>query len=266
MKKRFRPEHRRVIWRDGDMEVALTTYPPLARMPAHQHDALGVSVVLSGAVEESVGQQTRQAAVGAGVVKPAGTRHANRFGPDGARLLGIGLRGTPAALWTQTGALARWTWFRETATLGAALRLAGTAGPGLAPPAELAEAMLLRMADVSAPACRTSGGAPPRWLARVRDQLHADPARVCRISLLAQEVGVHPVYLARSFRRYYGRTVTDYLHQLRVLAAAERLAAGDGAVAAIAADAGFADHSHLCRIFRRTLGVSPTAFRLVARG
>jgi AraC family transcriptional regulator len=266
MNQRFHPGGRRVIWRDADMEVALTSYPPLARMPAHDHEAFGVSVVLSGGVEEWVGRQSIQAAVGSGVVKPAGTRHANQFGPEGARLLGIGLRGAPAALWSQTAGLSRWAWVRETTTLAAALRLTRPAGSDLAQPAELAEALLLRMADVSTKECRASGGPPPRWLARVRDQLHADPARVCRISVLAEEAGVHPVHLARMFRRYCGRTVTSYLHQLRVLAAAERLAAGDSAVAGIAADAGFADHSHLCRVFGRALGVSPTAFRLVARG
>jgi AraC family transcriptional regulator len=260
MNKDLRPATRRIIWRDADMEVALTCYPPLAQMPAHDHDALGVSVVLSGMVEECVGRQCSQAAVGAGVVKPAGTRHANRFGPEGARLLGIGLRGAAASMWSRR--LSRWRWVRETAALRAALRLSR---PGLEKPAELAEALLLRMADVSTQG-RPSPGGPPPWLARIRDQLHTDPTRVWRVSALAQDAEVHPVYLARMFRRHYGRSVISYLHHLRVLAAAEQLASRDTPVARIAADAGFADHSHLCRAFGRALGVSPTAFRSVTLG
>jgi AraC family transcriptional regulator len=85
------------------------------------------------------------------------------------------------------------------------------------------------------------------------------------VSALADEAGVHPVHLARVFRRHYGQTVTEYLHQLRVLASAHQLALGDAPVARVAADAGFADHSHLCRIFGRAIGMSPTAYRLAAR-
>ena len=247
------------------MEVALTCYPPLARMLPHHHETLGVSVVIAGLVEECVGADSRQAGVGAGVVKPAGTRHTNRFGPAGARLLGISLRGEVAGWWDRTAGLSRWIWVREMAALRAAVRLSRFAGAGVERPAELAESLLLGMADVFTRTGRLPGQPPP-WLARVRDRLHAEPARVCRLSALAQEAGVHPVHLARAFRRHYGRTVTAYLHHLRVLAAAERLAAGDAPVARIAADAGFADHSHLCRVFGRALGVTPTDFRLTARG
>jgi len=263
MNKYFRPATRQVIWRDADIEVALTSYPPLVRMPAHEHDALGVSVVLCGMVEECVGRESSRAALGGGVVKPAGTRHANRFGPEGARLLGVGLRGAAAAMWGGAGGLSRWAWVREPVALRAALRLSRPTGLGR--PGELTEALLFRMADASTRDGRLRG-VPPLWLARIRDQLHADPARPCRISTLARDAGVHPVYLARVFRRHYGRSVITYLHHLRVLAAAEQLAADDMPVARVAAEAGFADHSHLCRVFGRTLGVSPTGFRLVTRG
>jgi AraC family transcriptional regulator len=264
MSKGLQPPRGRFIWRDADMEVALTFYPPHARMLPHHHETLGVSVVIAGLVEECVGADSRQAGVGAAVVKPAGTRHANRFGPAGARLLGIGLRGEAAGLWGRSAGLSRWTWVRETVALRAALRLSRVTGAGMERPAELAETLLLGMADVSTRTARLRGQPPP-WLARVRDRLHGEPARVCRVSALAQEAGVHPVHLARVFRRQYGRTVASYLHHLRVLAAAERLAADETPVARIAADAGFADHSHLCRVFGRALGVTPTDFRLTAR-
>jgi AraC-like DNA-binding protein len=38
------------------------------------------------------------------------------------------------------------------------------------------------------------------------------------------------------------------------------------AISRIAYEAGYADHPHLCREFRTAAGMSPTAFRKLARG
>jgi AraC family transcriptional regulator len=78
-------------------------------------------------------------------------------------------------------------------------------------------------------------------------------------------VGVHPVTLARGFRRAYGCSVGAYLRRLRVARAAQRLAETDDALAEIALEAGFADQSHFSNLFRRETGVSPSAFRRSVR-
>jgi AraC-like DNA-binding protein len=49
--------------------------------------------------------------------------------------------------------------------------------------------------------------------------------------------------------------------RLRTRAALERLAAGERELARLAADLGFADQSHLCRVVRSETGSVPSALR-----
>jgi AraC-like DNA-binding protein len=49
--------------------------------------------------------------------------------------------------------------------------------------------------------------------------------------------------------------------RLRTRIVLERLAAGDGDLGRLAADTGFADQSHLCRVVRAETGSTPRALR-----
>ena len=104
------------------------------------------------------------------------------------------------------------------------------------------------------------------WLGEARDRLHADVAARPSLAELAAGVGVHPVTLARAFRRAFGCTVGEYLRRLRIERAAEQLATGSQPLAEIALAAGFADQSHFSNVFRRRVGMSPSAYRREVRG
>jgi AraC family transcriptional regulator len=112
---------------------------------------------------------------------------------------------------------------------------------------------------------RVPDGVAP-WLSETRDRLHADVAARPSLAELAASVGVHPVTLARAFRRSFGCTVGEYLRRLRIERAAERLASGTQPLAEIALAAGFADQSHFSNVFRRRVGMSPSVYRREARG
>ncbi len=113
---------------------------------------------------------------------------------------------------------------------------------------------LLEMLDV----CQGSQESePPTWLRHVRDRIDADYMLPLSLTSLAIEASVHPVYLARAFRGRYGCTVTDYLHQTRILHALERVFTGMS-LGEAAAECGFCDQSYLARIVRAKLGVSPS--------
>src|SRR5688572_30144635 len=73
----------------GRLHVQEAVYPPLHRMAPHADGVARVSVLVAGAVEETVGGVTHWSGPGSAVVKPAGTVHANRFGPFGARVLSV---------------------------------------------------------------------------------------------------------------------------------------------------------------------------------
>jgi len=101
----------------------------------------------------------------------------------------------------------------------------------------------------------------PRWLARVAERIREESARPLRAADLAAEAGVHPVHLARAFRRHYHRTIGEAVRRARVDAVLRMLGSGAVSLAAAAADAGFSDQSHMSRAFRRETGMSPAEYR-----
>jgi AraC family transcriptional regulator len=116
------------------------------------------------------------------------------------------------------------------------------------------------VADLAHDRCAPERGVP-RWLTRVRDQLHDGDGQPISLTAIAASVGVHPTHLARTFRRSYGRTIGDYLRQVRVREACDRLVESDAPLADIAMATGFADQSHFGRTFKRLLGITPAAYR-----
>src|SRR5262249_7883642 len=107
--------------------------------------------------------------------------------------------------------------------------------------------------------------AAPRWLSRARDLLEARPAARLTLAEIAAAVDVHPVHLARAFRRRYGCSVGAYPRPLRLDLAARALSSGDAPVSEIALAAGFSDQSHFSRTFKRTTGLTPAEFRSQSR-
>ena len=78
---------------------------------------------------------------------------------------------------------------------------------------------------------------------------------------LAEEAGVHPVYLARCVRRWYGRSIGEELRRARLGAASLALASDRDTISGVAHGLGFADQPHLTRSFRASTGFPPHRFR-----
>jgi AraC-like DNA-binding protein len=98
-----------------------------------------------------------------------------------------------------------------------------------------------------------------------RELLAANPER--SLPELARALAVSPHHLSRVFRAATGHTVSRHRMRLRARAALERLGGGERNLARLAADLGFADQSHLCRVVRQETGCAPSALRqALARG
>jgi AraC-like DNA-binding protein len=95
--------------------------------------------------------------------------------------------------------------------------------------------------------------------AAAREALADRPERT--LTELARELSVSPHHLSRVFSASTGHTISRHRMRLRTRAALERLAAGDNDLARLAADLGFADQSHLCRVVRSESGVPPSVLR-----
>ncbi|QGG55704.1 AraC family transcriptional regulator [Paenibacillus sp. B01] len=92
-----------------------------------------------------------------------------------------------------------------------------------------------------------------RWL-----QTHyAEPVS---IQELARRLGYHRTHLSKLFRAFTGLSPMQYLGELR-MSRAKDLLATDLSVEQIASSCGYADPLYFSRHFRRSFGLSPTAYR-----
>lgn len=105
----------------------------------------------------------------------------------------------------------------------------------------------------------------PVWLVQAREMLHAHFSEALTHTQIARSVGVHPVHLAREFRRHYRCTVGEYVRRLKVEYACLQLSASNVSLHEIALEAGFFDQSHFARTFKQIMGVTPANYRRFCR-
>lgn len=74
---------------------------------------------------------------------------------------------------------------------------------------------------------------------------------------LASHAAVHEKYLCRIFKEFTGRTLIDYVNQLRIDHACIDLTLHHKNVTEAALDAGFTDMSYFTKLFKRTKGMTP---------
>jgi AraC-like DNA-binding protein len=99
----------------------------------------------------------------------------------------------------------------------------------------------------------------------VRSRLAADPTSAAPADELERIAGHDRFTLARHFRRAFG-TSPDRYRTLRRLEVARASIEHGESLARAAADAGFADQSHMTRQFKRTYGLTPARWaKTVAR-
>jgi signal transduction histidine kinase/DNA-binding LacI/PurR family transcriptional regulator/DNA-binding response OmpR family regulator len=78
---------------------------------------------------------------------------------------------------------------------------------------------------------------------------------------VAAYVSLSERHLTRCFRQEMGVTPITYLTRYRVRQAKSLLEAGDKSVTQVALEVGFSDSHYFARVFRSTVGVSPSAYR-----
>jgi AraC-like DNA-binding protein/mannose-6-phosphate isomerase-like protein (cupin superfamily) len=96
-------------------------------------------------------------------------------------------------------------------------------------------------------------------LARLCEQVIADPALPITLEGLAASIHVSGRTLARMFHRELGMSFGEWLRRTRLLLSLPRLAAG-ASVLEVALEHGYESPSAFAAMFRRTLGVAPTAY------
>jgi AraC family transcriptional regulator len=220
------------------------------------------SYVLHGGYIELAGQHARQCSRGA-VIFHDSESHTNEVGPAGTASFNVELdselwreltdgAGVPSAIVgrvlggdTEWAALRAWREFHKPDT-------ASTLG--------MEEAIVL-MCEATRNAYERGVFEPYQRLDRCLAYLEAYPMEVHRLADVARIAAVHPMHLAKLFRRHFGYSMGEYLRRRRVAWACGRLARGEETIATIAHNAGFSDHAHFTRTFVRITGCTPRWYR-----
>lgn len=80
---------------------------------------------------------------------------------------------------------------------------------------------------------------------------------------VAEEMRYNPDYLGRIYRKVYGCTITQAIHQSRIARACRLLMDSSMTIEEIARTCGFSDSDYFRRVFRRYKRITPIAFRKI---
>jgi AraC family transcriptional regulator len=242
------------------------THPPDLQVPPHSHEEAHFCLLLQGLYEENCGKDIIIRKPSTLALMAGGAIHSNRIHSTGIRFFSIEM--TRPWLNRANGRLAfirGLTQFDTGPLPWLAMRLYREfrSEDDVAPLA--IEGLLLELlAGVTRQTFHSENG-NAKWLSRARDFVHDRFQESISLAEVAEFAGVHPVSLARAFRRMHHCTVGEYVRKLRIEFACQKLTASDESLVEIAFSAGFSEQSHLCRTFKRLTGLTPSEYRSNSR-
>jgi AraC family transcriptional regulator len=121
--------------------------------------------------------------------------------------------------------------------------------------------LIQRYGNCQVVTAKTCGKLAPWQERRVLETLRNDLAHDITIETLAAECGLSPTYFMRSFKATFGKAPHQWRLSHRIEKAKYMLEVTDAPISAIALACGFADQSHLTRVFAKWVGTAPAAWR-----
>lgn len=96
---------------------------------------------------------------------------------------------------------------------------------------------------------------------KVMNYVNLNVAEPLTLKSLAVMCFISPSYLSALFKQETGNTLIDYINTQRVNRAAQLLVQNNHTIAAVAEEVGILDVNYFTKIFKKTLGVTPTRYR-----
>ena len=249
------------------LRLTEAAYSSGLRLPPHSHEQAHFCLLLQGIYEETSGTHSVVRKPGSLAFVEGGARHSNHIHRAGIRFFAIEMtrpwlerangyqRFQRISIHFQSGLLP-WLAMRLYREFRSEDALAPLAIEGLA---------LELLAGIGRQNGRVSESGSGNWLKKAKDLLHERFHEPLTLVDVADFVDVHPVSLARAFRRTYHCTVGEYVRKLRIECACQKLLTSDAPMVEIAFSAGFSEQSHFCRTFKRLTGLTPSEYRSNSR-
>ena len=194
------------------------------------------------------------------VYNPPGITHRDHFERGRGSFFAVSIKpGAAAAALAELSAPDEPFYLAAARQRGIAMRIAAACALG-AESLSL-EALALELLGSIDRRTQPQGTGAPAWLAAALELLHDCYREDLTISQIAADVGVHSVYLARTFRRQFGCTPGQFARFRRLERSLALLMGTRLPLADVALASGFADQSHFTRVFTRLAGSSPKTWR-----
>ena len=253
-------------FRADDLNMCEIFYPTGLHQPRHTHKFASFSFVLRGRYAEKIDARTHSRSTSTVVFHPPEESHAVVFEND-VRILSVEINfeklseirrhsvifDDSASCRTEKTNFLGNRIYQEFCRMDAFSRLA-------------IEGLIL---ELLAEASRSKIGADeknlPGWLLQTEEFLRENFAESITIEEISKIADVHPVHLSRVFRAKFGCTIGEYVRSLRVEFAAKQIVSTEFPLCEIAQTAGFADQSHLHKIFKSVFGLTPVEYRKLNR-
>lgn len=101
----------------------------------------------------------------------------------------------------------------------------------------------------------------PYWLMKTKDLLHDRWNEFVTLEELSAELDLHPVTISKYFSKHFNCTLADYMRKLKIEMACKLLFQPHSTITEIAHSCGFSDHSHMSRLFKHYIGITPKTVR-----
>ncbi len=243
------------------------TYPPGLKLPLHSHEQSCFCFLLHGLYDITWGKQILLRKPGSLTFTASGEIHSNRIHSKEVRCFSIEM--TRPWLERANGRLK---------FLQGPAQLDNGSLPWLAmrlyrefrqqddlTPLVIEGLALELLVGAARQSAHVSENGTTSWLNKVRDLLHQRFREPLTLGDVAEFADVHPVSLARAFRRTHHCTVGEYVRKLRIEFACKKLTSPDASLVEIAFSSGFSEQSHFCRTFKRLTGLTPSEYRANSR-
>jgi len=253
-----KPRNRREL---GGIVLTEVIHTCARRLPRHTHESAYFGLLLGGSYSERCTHRATDYQPFTMGFHPAALTHSDEVGACGSRMFCIELRDDylqrmrpflTAPRFVPDLCASDATWL--------ALRLYRVFAEGALDTLQLQELCGDMLERVTSDAIRAETNCPP-WLNRAVELLHDRFRESLTLEDISEQVNIHPIHLSRVFRKLYCCTMADYINRLRIQFICRALESGWADLASLAADAGFADQSHMGRIFKSYTGQTPARFR-----
>lgn len=238
-----------------------SVYKQSVCLPEHSHELGFFTLILDGGYSEEIRRRNVVYSPQTVLWRQADVSHKDKIEADSSRFFFVEIESGYSEKLVEFGSVPDHLSERNGSLTWLAGRLRNEILSGPDHSSLIAEGITLEMLGMLVRQGQTGERRPPKWLIRVVEKLNEDFAEGLTSESLAAEAGVHPVYLASVFRKFYRQTIGEYVQGLRITRAAALLHDKDIPLTEIAYECGFSDQSHLTRVFKRRTGMTPGVFR-----